>query len=105
MVYVLPVDITQLTVIETHIHQKLLTQTWGDSSALDEWQGTDEKMGNLEGEKQSGGSILKISFRVWGFNKLTYANGYGEECLASGSAHPQTSACSLGNGEGPDMKN
>lgn len=35
---VLPVHITQLGVIQRHIHQKLLAQVQDNSSALDKWQ-------------------------------------------------------------------
>lgn len=63
---VFPVDITQLAVTQTHIHQNQLTQTRDHSSALDKWQGPDENMVcaslcNLEGENQSVESMFKTS--------------------------------------------
>lgn len=87
---VLPVDMTQLTGIQNpDIHQKLLTQTWDNSSALVMWQGTDEvAKSNLEDPR------LKY---VW--KKVLIANSFLRKAFSQWGCAP-TFACSRGNARG-----
>lgn len=69
-----------------------------DSSALDKWQGADERTARLcHSAVRKVKSNLEDPFLKRLANKLTHANGFWrKKRLARGDAHPLTSACSMG---------